>query len=90
MLLLLWIVESIEPEIKVFVVKATGPGIVELRPRIEALLRGHKLRFEMRASSTDELAYEVRLPTDMRTDRISRSIAALREETPPAIEWEEK
>ena len=89
MLVVLWVVESIEPAINVFHLKVAGPEVVELRPQIESILRDHDLRFELRTSSAGEVAYEVRLPAATRTDRITRSLAALRDEA-PAVDWEKK
>jgi hypothetical protein len=89
-LVVLWIVESIEPAVQMFELKVKGEDVVDLRPAIESILRTQRLRFELRASSRTEVAYQVRLPTDTRTDRISKAIAALREKEPPATEWDEK
>ena len=89
MLVVLWVVESIEPAINVFQLKVAGDAVADLRLQIESVLRDDDLRFELRTSSAGEVAYEVRLPTATRTDRISRSIAALREPA-PAINWEKK
>ena len=90
MLVVLGIVESIEPAITVFDLKVTGDGVLDLRPKIESVLKRQRLPFELRTSSPAEIAYEVRLPEATRTDRISKSIAALREKDPPAINWEKK
>lgn len=89
MLVVLWIVESIEPAINVFQLKVAREGVADLRLQIESVLRDDDLRFELRTSSPGEVAYEVRLPAASRTDRISRSIAALSEPA-PAINWEKK
>jgi uncharacterized membrane protein YhiD involved in acid resistance len=89
-LVVLWIIESIEPAVNIFELKATGDRVQDLRTGIESILRGHDLRFELRTSSATEVAYEVRLPAETRTDRISRAITALREQDPPAINWDKQ
>jgi hypothetical protein len=87
----LWAIESLEPERhKVFTltVETKNPG--ELKPRLEELLRRSKLGFELRASATDEISYEVQLPLKRRTDRISNDILALDKSGETTVEWEEK
>jgi len=87
----LWVVESLEPErYKVFLlrVKAKDPGA--LRPELERLLRRHRCEFEIRASANDEISYEVRLPLDRRTDRLSDAILAIDESSETAVEWDEQ
>jgi Domain of unknown function (DUF4956)/MgtC family len=86
----LWLLESLEPEArKQFSLKIKGKKLDELRPRVEALLRG-KVRFEARTTGPDELAYEVSLPAKIRTDRLSNAILALDPGNKIEVEWEEK
>ena len=86
----LWLLESLEPEArKQFSLKIKGKKVDDLRPRVEALLRG-KVRFEARTTGPDELAYEVSLPATIRTDRLSNAILALDPGNKIEVEWEEK
>jgi hypothetical protein len=86
----LWVLESLEPEArKEFALKVKGKKVDDLRPRVEALLRG-KVRFEARTTGPDELAYEVALPATIRTDRLSNAILALDPGNKIEVEWEEK
>jgi len=90
-LAVLWLLESLEPEAqKQFSLKIKGKGVDELRPRVEALLRGKVKRFEARTTGADELAYEVHLPVRTRTDRLSNGILALAPDAKVEVEWEEK
>ncbi len=90
-LVVLWLLESLQPEtLKHFELKLKGKRIDELRPRIEALLRGKARRFEARTTAPDELAYEVFLPATSRTDRLSNGIVALQGDRKIEIEWDEK
>ena len=87
----LWAIESLEPERhKVFTLTVETKNPAELKPRLEELLRRSKLGFELRASATDEISYEVQLPLKRRTDRISNDILALDKSGETTVEWEEK
>jgi hypothetical protein len=47
-------------------------------------------RFEGRTTGPGELAYEVYLPSDVRTDRLSNAIIALDPDGKNEVEWDEK
>jgi uncharacterized membrane protein YhiD involved in acid resistance len=90
-LAVLWALELLEPEAKTaFALKIAGADPAQLRPRVEALLRGKRLRFELRASGPDEVSYEVQLPQRHRTDRIANEILALQPGGKLAVTWDEK
>ncbi|MGE3508551.1 MAG: DUF4956 domain-containing protein [Vicinamibacterales bacterium] len=88
-LVVLWAVESFEPTARVLfalTVKAKdGPA---LKPALEAFLRRARLEFELRTVTADELCYEVRLPLDRKTDRLSAAILQLDPRNAVGIEWE--
>lgn len=90
-LAVLWIIESFEPKARqlfLLTVKAKDPAA--LKPRVEELLTKYRLEHELRTASTEEVCYEVRLPIDRKTDRVSNAILALDPENATAVEWEEK
>jgi hypothetical protein len=90
-LAVLWVVESFEPvRHKVFLLRVKAKDPAALRPQLERLLRRHRCEFEIRASANDEVSYEVRIPLDRGTDRISDAILALDESSETAVEWEEQ
>jgi hypothetical protein len=90
-LAVLWVVESFEPERhKAFTLKVATKDPAGLRPRLEQLLRRHHVLFELRSSSQEEIWYEVQLPLERRTDRLSNAILALAPEEGTAVEWEDK
>lgn len=90
-LAVLWVVESFEPERhKAFALKVATKDPAGLRPRLEQLLRRHHVGFELRTSSQEEICYEVQLPLERRTDRLSNAILALAPEDGTSVEWEEK
>src|SRR6185295_12403465 len=78
-LVMLWVLESFEPEIqKVFMLRVKSDGINELRPQLATVLRQNATRFELRTASPNEVSYEVHLPLQKRIDRVSNAIVALR------------
>jgi hypothetical protein len=48
------------------------------------------VEFEMRTTTQEELCYEVRLPFDRKTDRLSNSILKIDPANTTGVEWEEK
>jgi len=87
----LWVVESLEPERrKTFDLKVTDSDPSSLRSQIEAILRRHKVTYELRSTGPKELTYETELPLEARTDRISNSILQLKPGSEMEVNWEEK
>ncbi len=87
----LWVLESFEQGVKRFAltIKA-GKDTDSLRPKIEAILRRFDLKFELRTSSDEELCYDVQVPFEMRTDRVSTAILKLDPEGHASVEWTDK
>jgi hypothetical protein len=85
----LWIIESFEKASTLLLlsVKAKDPG--DVRPRVEHLLQAHRLKFELRQVSQEELSYAVHVPIGRKTDRLSQQILDLDREN-GAVQWEEK
>lgn len=88
----LGIIESFEPkstksfELKVRVGKQTD----ELRPEIEGILRRYNLEFELRTSSDEEVSYDVAVPLEVKTDRVTNAILRLDREGHAAVDWIDK
>jgi hypothetical protein len=88
---ILWIIESFEPEqTKVFDLKVTGPEPPTVRADVEAILRKHKITYELRSAGPKELVYEAKLPLTARTDRVSNAILSLQPGAETEVVWEEK
>lgn len=88
---ILWVIEGFEPQTRVFELSVKlGDRTAELRPRIEAVLRGFKAAYELRAISPEEASYRVTAPHQMRTDRASKALAALVPSDQGAVVWNEK
>ena len=87
----LWLLEHLEPRRTVpfdLTVRVAGAG--ELRPRLEALLKRHHFRHQLRTSSSDEVSYEVDVPFGRPLEPLSEAIMAFETEKSPAIGWQEK
>jgi len=90
--LALWVIESFEPQSEkhfMLSVKA-GEDTDDLRKQVEAVLRRHELTWELRKIADDQIGYDVKMPADMKTDAISKAIAALDPNGHIGIEWDEK
>jgi uncharacterized membrane protein YhiD involved in acid resistance len=87
----LWVIESFEQGMKRFdlTIKA-GEDTDSMKQRIEEVLGGYGLKFELRTSSDDEVCYDVQVPLETRTDRISNALLALDPAGHASVEWSEK
>jgi uncharacterized membrane protein YhiD involved in acid resistance len=88
----LWIIESFEPKKqKHFTLKVKAEKITDaLRPKVERLLSRYKGEFELRSSSDDEICYDVQLPLELPTDRVSDAILRLDPQGHIAVDWADK
>jgi hypothetical protein len=90
-LAMLWVIESFEPQARqLFTLKVKAEDGVSLKPKIDEYLARHRLEFELRSSTKDEVCYEVRLPYDKKTDRLSNGILKIGANNATGVEWEEK
>src|SRR5262249_53016106 len=87
----LWWVESLEPEpVQRFLINVAAPDPEALRKNLERVLRRHHALFELRGLSAQQISYEVALPFDQSTDKISNAITTLNGGQATAVEWQEK
>lgn len=87
----LWIIESFEKGMKAFDLKVKmAKDSDSARPRIEEVLRRYRLKYELRTSSEDEVCYDVKVPLELRTDRITNAILKLDPEGHGSVEWTDK
>ena len=88
----LWIIESFEPaKGKQFDLKIhAGDQTDELRPKIEAILARYRLSYEIRTSSDEEVCYDVTVPLDVQTDRVTNALLRLDPEGHGKVEWADK
>jgi hypothetical protein len=88
-LAVLFIIESFERATMLFALTVKAKDVSELRPRVERLLQSNRMKYEVRAVSQEELAYDVRMPIGRKTDRVSEQILDLDREN-VGVQWEEK
>jgi uncharacterized membrane protein YhiD involved in acid resistance len=87
----LWIVESFEPKAThAFELKVKAKDPAALKPLLDKLLSRYRFSYELRATSNEELEYEVKLPLEGKTDTISTRIKDLAQENVTAVEWNDK
>ena len=86
----LWIIESFENAKAAFDLKVEAKDPAALRPKIEDLLSRSRLEFSMRTISNEEVVYEVQLPIDKKTDRLSNAILKIDPENATGVEWKKK
>ena len=91
-LVVLWIIESFEPQsLKTFELKVEmGDDTDARRTEIEAILRRARMEYELRASSDTELCYDVRVPLEVERDQVTNAILALDPAGHAAVDWSEK
>ncbi len=87
----LWVIEGFEPQTRLFELTVKmGDKTLDMRPKIEEVLRRYKARYEMRTAGEDALVYMVTTPRLMKTDRVSTAIVELEPEGKGSVEWTEK
>lgn len=90
-LVMLWVIESFEPQARQrFTLKVKAEDALELKPRIDEYLARQRVEYELRSSTKEEVCYEVKLPLERKTDRLSAGILKLQPNSPTGVEWEEK
>jgi uncharacterized membrane protein YhiD involved in acid resistance len=91
-----WLLESTEPEAHAIFeltvsIKEDNKKSSDLKADVERILRSHRIPFELRATSPDDISYEVRVPLKTRnTDQISTAIAKLDPNEPIEVKWDKK
>ena len=87
----LWVLEWREPwPPKSFELKVSAKEPAALKSEVEALLKRHHIKFELRGSTEKDMTYFVEVPQGKRTDRISEAIAALHGAEAVDVAWAEK
>jgi uncharacterized membrane protein YhiD involved in acid resistance len=87
----LWVIESFEKGLKAFDLKIKiGKDTDALREKVEEILRRYRLKFELRTSSDEEVCYDVEVPLELRTDRVTNALLKLDPDGHASVEWSEK
>jgi uncharacterized membrane protein YhiD involved in acid resistance len=87
----LWTLEWREPwPKKPFELKVSAKDPATLKTGLEALLKQHRLGFELRGATEKEVVYMVEMPQNRKTDKLSDAIAKLDGNDTVSVEWSEK
>jgi uncharacterized membrane protein YhiD involved in acid resistance len=91
-LLVLWVIESFEPEGRTqFELKIKmGDDTDGRRKEFDAILKKYHVDFDLLTSSDEEVSYEVWVPLEMQKERLANSILKLDPEGHASVEWVEK
>jgi uncharacterized membrane protein YhiD involved in acid resistance len=91
-LLVLWVIESFEPEgRKLFELKIKmGKDTDSRRKDVDAVLRKYHVDFALLTSSDEEVTFEVWVPLELRRDRLTNALLNLDPEGHASVEWAEK
>jgi uncharacterized membrane protein YhiD involved in acid resistance len=91
-LVVLWVIESFEPEGKKLYTLSIkmGKETDDRRKDFEAILRRHHVEFNVATSSDEELSYEAHVPLEADRDRITTAIIKLDPNGHASVEWAEK
>ena len=88
---LLWMAESFEPKAtQLFILKLKAKDARKIKSEVERVLGQHRIPFDLRTSSEEEMHYEVRIPIDKRTERVSDLLMKLDPANMTSVDWEEK
>ena len=89
-LMVLWTVESFEPEAKrKFTLRIKAKNPEAFKSKVEEYLTREKVEFELRAQTPEELNFEFSLPLDQTTDVLSERILAMEQSDDTEVEIKE-
>jgi hypothetical protein len=84
-------VESFEQGMKRFDLRIrAGEDTDSMRPRFEEILRRFELKYDLSTYSDEEVCYDVQVPLETRTVRISNAILRLDPGGHASVEWTDK
>jgi uncharacterized membrane protein YhiD involved in acid resistance len=91
-LLVLWVIESFEPEgKKLYELKIKmGDDTDGRRKEFDAALSKYHVEFALLSSSDEEVCYEVHVPLELNRDRLTNSLLKLDPDGHASVEWTEK
>lgn len=85
---ILWVLESFEPPDRAkFDLTIDAKDSADLRPRIEHALRQKGVRYELWGSSPNRLRYEVTLPLQLKTEKLTKIIKKVNGHNGTSVEW---
>ena len=86
----LGVIELFEPTAtRAFTLEIKAKDPAAFKPKLEEVLRRTKFAHELREQKEDGLSYDVKVPLDQKTDRLSEQILELNSANATAVEWKE-
>jgi hypothetical protein len=74
----LLIVESFDPApYSLFELAIATKDAANMKESVEGVLRRREILFELRGASAEEISYEVKLPMNLHTDKVSEALMSL-------------
>jgi hypothetical protein len=90
-MLVLGVIESFEPKTtRQFTLEIKAQDPAAFKPKLEEILRRTRWEHELRAEGKEELSYDVQVPLDKKTDRLSEQILKADPDKVTEVEWKEK
>lgn len=94
-LLVVWLLESTEPEAYsrfelTVAVKEPSKDSTDLKDGVEQILRRYRIPFELRTTSADDIAFEVKVPLKRDTDMLTTAIVNLDPKQAIEVKWDKK
>jgi uncharacterized membrane protein YhiD involved in acid resistance len=90
-LVVLLIVESFDPApYSLFELAIATKDAANMKESVEGVLRRRDIVFELRGASAEELSYEVKLPLNLQTDKVSEALMSLNAKEPVNVKWDAK
>src|ERR1051325_744581 len=87
----LWLIESIDSEpYLLFDLAITAKDSATMKDPIEAVLRRRRIPFELVSTSLEKICYEVKMPLETHTERVSDALMDLNPAQAVNVKWEHK
>jgi len=87
----LWMIESIDSEAYLlFDLAITAKDSAAMKDPIEGVLHRRRIPFELVSTSADKICYEVKMPLDTHTERVSDALMNLNPAQGVNVKWEHK
>jgi uncharacterized membrane protein YhiD involved in acid resistance len=86
------LIESFEPKrVTNFELRLSGINKAgDLRPHLERVLMRYRIEHSLRTQADDELSYDVQVPYEIETDRVTNAILRLDTTDGATVEWADK
>ena len=85
------VIESFEPKrVTNFELRVSGIKAGDLRPHLEQLLGRFHIEYSLRTQADDALSYDVKVPYEVETDRVTNAILRLDTTDGTTVEWSDK